>query len=99
MHYVPPPCIRHLERGKHTPAGGLIALPRSAPLHRGTVLFLEYGGSGWHPLGGVGETAAPDSRSKQGDTLTKPELNHVHSTTWETCSYGDPDPGPRKVKS
>ena len=32
-------------------------------------------------LGGVGETSPPVSLSKQGDNLTKAELNHVQSTT------------------
>ena len=45
-------------------------------------------------LGGVGEASPCDSPSKEGDTSTKPELNHVESTTWKTSSYGDPDPGP-----
>ena len=43
-------------------------------------------------LGGVGEASPRNYVPKEGDNLTKPELNHVQSTTWETSSYGDPDP-------
>ena len=32
-----------------------------------------------------------DSLYKEGGNLTKLELNHVQSTTWETSSYGDPE--------
>ena len=45
-------------------------------------------------VGVVGETSPWNSPCKEGDNSTKPELNHVQSTTWETCSFGIPDPGP-----
>ena len=37
-----------------------------------------------------------DSLSKEGNHSTNhsTKVNHVQSTTWETSSYGDPDPRP-----
>ena len=56
--------------------------------HTGQQSSKEKAGSGHrrqrlapNDLGGVGETSPPVSPPKEGDNSTKPELNHVQSTT------------------
>ena len=56
--------------------------------HTGQQSSKEKAGSGHrrqrltpNDLGGVGGTSPPVSPSKEGDNSTKPELNHVQSTT------------------
>ena len=47
-----------------------------------------------HDLGGVGVMSPSHYPSKEGDNSTKPELNRVQSTTWETSPHGDSGSGP-----
>ena len=41
-------------------------------------------------FGGIGEKSPSDSTSKEDDNTNKPGLNHVHGSTRETGTYGDP---------
>ena len=44
-------------------------------------------------LGGVGETSPREAPSKEGDTSTKSELNHIQSTTSYVGNHFIRDPG------
>ena len=66
---------------------GVSTMPKNGN-HTGQQSSKEKAGSGHrrqrlapNDLGGVGETSPPVSPPKEGDNSTKPELNHVQSTT------------------
>ena len=78
------------KNGNHT--GQQSSKRRAGSGHRGQRLAPN-------DLGGVGETSPPVASSREGDNSTKPELNHVQSTTRGTDAYGNPVPVPSSKQS